>query len=179
MPPFRKNYYTRRNENLQRNGFTINDPVVILSDSEEEEKNINTELSDLYNELEKINNQLTRTRTRMRKLYERREQIRIKKAIRKREIEIRSEMSNKWIPSLEYVSKHAAEVQSNILDQISPLVQKSDKVRLTKMFDNISNGGGSKEKSKETSKTPQETLNDLCGPGFDINDLQLDLDELD
>lgn len=178
MPPFRNNYFTRRNENLQRNGFTINDPVVILSDSEEEEKNINTELSDLFNELEKINSQLSRTRTRMRKLYERREQIRIKKAIRKREIEIRSEMSKKWIPSLEYVSKHAAEVQTNILDQISPLVEKSDKVRLTKMFDTISNGG-SKGKSKEVPKTPQETLNDLCGPGFDINDLQLDLDELD
>ena len=178
MPPFRKNYFARRNENLQRNGFAVNDPVVILSDSEEEEKNINTELSDLFNELEKINSQLSRTRTRMRKLYERREQIRIKKAIRKREIEIRSEMSNKWIPSLEYVSKHAAEVQTNILDQISPLVEKSDKVRLTKMFDTISNGG-SKGKSKEAPKTPQETLNDLCGPGFDINDLQLDLDELD
>ena len=134
------------------------EPLPIFSDSEEEERNVNMEIHSLFQEFEHIQDQLTRTRTRLRRLYEKREKIRIKQAIRKRELEIRKDLNRKWLPNLESVNNRVIETRLNILNGITPLTNNEQSVTL-------------RERNREENK---EILNNLCGPNLSLVDDELD-----
>lgn len=141
----------------------FNEPVMVICDSDEEERNINQEISSLYNEFDRIQNMMNRTRSRLRKLYERREKIRIKRAIRQREIDIRRNMQERWLPSIERVQQNTARVQSNVLNLISAPIQPQDQLNLY----NESRASF----SDDDLPTAQEILDQVCSSGININDV--------
>ncbi|ORX78726.1 hypothetical protein BCR32DRAFT_282029 [Anaeromyces robustus] len=135
MAPIRRSKYfaatggssSSSSNNTGNEDFCIrNYPHLILSDGEEEEKYLNHELYALAQEFERHNNAIRRTRDRMRKLYERREQLRIKRAVQRREKEIREKLETKWIPDIEEVAKNSAKIQKNLLENISAIATTSE-----------------------------------------------------
>lgn len=128
------------------------EPINISSDSEEEEREISREIGQVFAELANI-------RSRLRNLYEKRENVRIKRAIRLRELSIRRRMRESWLPSLNQVNRNATRVQENILNLVSPPTEDDD--RTLEQLE-IENGG--------VLPTGQEILDRLVGK----NNISLD-----
>ncbi|ORX77202.1 hypothetical protein BCR32DRAFT_302757 [Anaeromyces robustus] len=149
MAPIRRSKYfttTTSSSNSSNENCSIRkSPQLILSDGEEEEKYLNHELYTLSQEFERYNNWIKRTRDRMRKLYERREQLRIRRAVQKRENEIREKLETKWIPDIEEVVKNSAKIQRNLLENISAIATNSSS----------SSGNSEEETSNNRFKKPK------------------------
>lgn len=137
----------RRTENNNENHV-----VLVPSDSEEEERQINKEISSLFGEFNRIECVLSRTRQRLRRLYEKRENVRIRKAVRLRELELNRRFRNRWLPNLEEVQRNTFRVQNNILNDI------------------LGHGIDSDSDSDDLP-TAEQVLNNLCGPNLNVSNL--------
>lgn len=94
-------------------------PISVLSDGEEEESNIESEIKTLLDEVDQLDQRKRRLKYRLRRCYQKREEIRIRKAIKEREREIRNNLDNQWLPSLRRVQQQAEEVRRDILDFVA------------------------------------------------------------
>lgn len=142
-----------RQQRQQQNNTTENNVVMISSDSEEEERRINQEIGNLASEFSRIESSLSRTRQRLRRLYEKRENIRIRRAVRLREIELSRRFRNRWLPDLTEVQRNAFRIENNILNDINNNLQENDN------DDDIE------------LPTAEEVLNQLCGPNLNVSSL--------
>ena len=134
--------------------------VMISSDSEEEERRINQEITNLFTEFNRIEHNLSRTRARLRRLYERRETVRIRRAVRLRELELSRHFRNRWLPSLSEVQRNAFRIENNILNDINNT--------------NNTNNTPSDDSDSDTLPdlpTADEILNQLCGPKLNVSNL--------
>lgn len=168
MPPIQFNHHKRGDQppsNKRKRTTSPSHPIYVYSDSEEEERNIQNEIYILFDEFKRIEQQLSRTRERLKRLYSRREEIRIQRAVRQREIEIRKRMENQWLPSMKEVNENAARIQSNILNLISPpthaQVEEANVLPITK-----------EDKGTCTSldHTLPECIKDILFSSFGVND---------
>lgn len=101
----------------------VTPPVIITSDSDEEERAIKHEIQCIRNEFEETELRLRRLRYRLRRNYERLERIRTKRIITQREREIRKELVQKWLPRLKFSQRRLIRMEQEVLDSISAPVQ--------------------------------------------------------
>lgn len=92
-------YYNPENDSPSTSSVGSRTTIYIASDTEEEEQKLNREICDLYQQI-KIKK-------------ERIEKIRIERAVRKRELEIRRE-TRRWLPTLNSVDRVRNEIINNI-----------------------------------------------------------------
>lgn len=109
---------------------TIN-AVYIPSDNEEEEQRLNREISDLYQQI-KIKK-------------ERIEKIRIDRAVRQREIEIRRE-TRRWLPTLDRVNQVREEIINNLSEESDSDSELFDLPNAEDLLDSIINQCNKKSK---------------------------------
>lgn len=93
------NYFNSENDSPSTSSVGSRTTIYIASDTEEEEQKLNREICDLYQQI-KIKK-------------ERIEKIRIERAVRKRELEIRRE-TRRWLPTLNNVDRVRNEIINNI-----------------------------------------------------------------
>lgn len=109
---------------------TVN-AVYIPSDNEEEEQRLNREISDLYQQI-KIKK-------------ERIEKIRIDRAVRQREIEIRRE-TRRWLPTLDRVNQVREEIINNLSEESDSDSELFDLPNAEDLLDSIINQCNKKSK---------------------------------
>lgn len=114
--------YTKRNNN---NSFKP-DPVIITTDSDEEERAINYEINCIRNEFEETELKLRRLRYRLRRNYERLEKIQIRRIVTQRERQIRRELVQKWLPRLKYNHRRLVRMEQDVLNSVSAPIQAED-----------------------------------------------------
>lgn len=148
--------YTKRNNN---NSFKP-DPVIITTDSDEEERAINYEINCIRNEFEETELKLRRLRYRLRRNYERLEKIQMKREITQRERQIRRELVQKWLPRLKYNQKKLVRIEQNVLNSISAPIQYEDKREQDRFL-----GLGSDEDDGILKYSANEILSSLCHGG--------------
>lgn len=145
--------YTKRNNN---NSFKP-DPVIITTDSDEEEKAINYEINCIRNEFEETELKLRRLRHRLRRNYERLEKLQIRRIVTQREREIRKELFQKWLPRLKYNHRRLVRIEQNVLNSISAPIQYEDKRDQDRFL-----GLGSDEDDGILKYSANEILSSLC-----------------
>lgn len=136
------------------------DPVIITTDSDEEERAINYEINCIRNEFEETELKLRRLRYRLRRNYERLEKIQLKREITQRERQIRKELVQKWLPRLKYNQKKLVRIEQNVLNSISAPIQYEDKRDQDRFF-----GLGSEEDDGILKYSANEILSSLCHNG--------------
>lgn len=109
---------------------TVN-AVYIPSDNEEEEQRLNREISDLYQQIK------------LKK--ERIEKIRIDRAVRQREIEIRRE-TRRWLPTLDRVNQVREEIINNLSEESDSDSELFDLPGAEELLDSIINQCNKKSK---------------------------------
>jgi len=102
------------------------DPVVITTDSDEEEKAIKYEISCIRHEFEEVEIRLRRLRHRLRRNYERLEKLQIQRIVTQREREIRKELFQKWLPRLKYNHRRLVRMEQDVLNSVSAPIQPED-----------------------------------------------------
>lgn len=105
--------------------------IYIPSDNEEEEQRLNREISDLYQQI-KIKK-------------ERIEKIRIDRAVRQREIEIRRE-TRRWLPTLDRVNQVREEIINNLSEESDSDSELFDLPGAEELLDSIINQCNKKSK---------------------------------
>lgn len=118
--------------------------IYIPSDNEEEEQRLNREISDLYQQI-KIKK-------------ERIEKIRIDRAVRQREIEIRRE-TRRWLPTLDRVNQVRNEIINNLSESDSDSDMFDDLPTAEELFDSIFNFKD--EANNKNSNNNTSSLNDV------------------
>lgn len=103
------------------------DPVVITTDSDEEEKAIKQEIGCIRREFEEVEIRLRRLRHRLKRNYERLEKIQIRRMVTQREREIRDELFKKWLPRLKYNQRRLIRMEQDVLNSVSAPIQLEDK----------------------------------------------------
>lgn len=152
--------YTARTTNST--GFRST-PVIITTDSDEEEKAINHEIECIRNEFYETEDKLRRLRLRLRRNYERLEKIQIRRVVTQREREIRKELLQKWLPRLKYSQKRLIRMEQNVLNSISAPVQEEDEREMNRFFGPSSTS--SEEDDGILKFSANEILSNLCGNG--------------
>lgn len=122
-------YFSQTSQTSSSNS-TVN-ALYIPSDNEEEEQRLNREISDLYQQI-KIKK-------------ERIEKIRIDRAVRKREIEIRRE-TRRWLPTLDRVNQVREEIINNLSEESDSDSELFDLPNAEELLDSIINQCNKKSK---------------------------------
>lgn len=120
--------------------------IYIASDNEEEEQRLNREISDLYQQI-KIKK-------------ERIEKIRIDRAVRKREIEIRRE-TRRWLPTLDRVNQVRNEIINNLSESDSDSDMFDDLPSAEELLDSIINAKDEANNNNSNNNNNTSSLNDV------------------
>lgn len=123
-------HYFSQNQQASSSNSTYN-AVYIPSDNEEEEQRLNREISDLYQQIK------------LKK--ERIEKIRIERAVRQREIEIRRE-TRRWLPTLDRVNQVREEIINNLSEESDSDSELFDLPNAEELLDSIINQCNKKSK---------------------------------
>lgn len=147
--------YTKRNNNT-----SFRPPVLITTDSDEEEKAITHEINCIRQEFEETEFKLRRLRQRLRRNYERLEKLQIRRIVTQREREIRKELFQRWLPRLKYNHRRLIRMEQDILNSVSAPIQQEDKINEDRFF-----SSSSEEDDGILKFSANEILSSLCNDG--------------
>ena len=152
-----------RRRGLRSNIVRLQDPIIISSDSEEEERRINEEIKDIKREMKILDDKIREYRFKLAKKYSERESIRVSRKIKLNNLNLRREFETRLLPRLERVT----EQRSEIINRSRVLFGNDNSERLPSYEELFPNQTQSTTSSNNSNENIQHSDSDSDLPSVD------------